>query len=84
MSISPQSEETQDSEPMYETIESLADLLLPDVIPFNEVRQHLKGYDKKKAIHQIVERAREEPAITRLRLWIVYGKLDELLNNGGL
>ena len=71
MSISRQSEETKDSEPMYETIESLADLLLPETIPFSEVRQHLKGYDKKKAIRQIVEGAREDPAISRLRLWIV-------------
>ena len=69
---------------MYETIESLADLLLPETLPFSEVRQHLKGYDKSVAIRQIVERARQDPLITRLRLWLVYGKLDELLNNGGL
>ena len=69
---------------MYETIEKLADLLLPETIPLSEIKDHLKGYNKGKAVKKVVERAREDPLITKIQLNIVYSRLQDLFNNGGL
>ena len=69
---------------MYEAIEKLADVLLPARIPLTDLKAHLKGYNKDKAVKQVVERARAEPLITKIRLHLIYARLEDLFNNGGL
>ena len=74
----------QQSDLMCKTVEELGDLLLPDRIPLSELRGHLKGYRKAKAVEQLVERARADPTITKLKLHLVYARLEYFFNNGGL
>ena len=82
--MSEQSEVTDDgNEMMFQTIEKLADLMLPSKIPLSELKDHLRGYNKTKAIEQLVERAREDPIITKVRLMAIYANLEDLFNNGG-
>ena len=69
---------------MCKTIEELGNLLLPERIPLSELKGHLKGYKKAKAVEQLVERARADPIITKVKLHLVYARLQYFFNNGGL
>lgn len=82
--MSEQIEQRQPEQQMYDTIERIADLLLPNRMPMSELKDHIKGYNKARAVQKIVERARENPAITKLQLITVYSRLHEFFTNGGL
>lgn len=82
--MSEQIEQRQPEQQMYDTIERIADLLLPNRMPLSELTDHIKGYNKARAVQKIVERARENPAITKLQLITVYSRLHEFFTNGGL
>lgn len=79
-----QPETVQQDEKMFATIQEIAEMLLPERISFSDISKHLRGYDKGKAVDDVVGHAREEPLLTRLRLMMVYSKLHELYKNGGL
>jgi len=72
------------NEPLYAVIERLADLMLPETISWREIKSHVTGYSKQKAVEQVVEAAKKDPLFTRIRLHIIYSELRELANNGGL
>jgi len=72
------------SEEALKSIESLAELMLPDRIDLSDIRAHLRGYSKRKAVEEVVERAKRDPLITKLKLGIAYTELRKLAQNGGL
>jgi len=57
---------------------------LPSKIDFSQIKQHLGGYKKEKAIEQLLEACKKDPEMTKLKLHLVYAKLKMLADNGGL
>jgi len=72
------------NESCVKALEKIGEIVFPDKIELRDVTQHLRGYNKEKAIEQLIERAREDPLMTRLKLFLVWTELDKLKNNGGL
>jgi len=70
-------------EPLYDAIKRLADLMLPASISLQDVAKQFP-YSKSKAVEQVVEAARQDPLLTKIRLHIIYTELRNLANNGGL
>jgi len=68
---------------MLQAVERIAEAVFPDRISFTDIRQHLGGYNKAKAIKQLVEAASKDPLITKLKLHMIYAELKRLFDNGG-
>jgi len=72
------------SESCIKALEKMGEIVFPDKIEWKDISKHMKGYDKEKAIGQMVEAAKRDPAMTRLKLFMLYTELQHLANNGGL
>jgi len=57
--------------------------MLPENISLQEVAKQFP-YSKTKAVERVVEAARQDPLLTKIRLHIIYTELRDLANNGGL
>lgn len=62
-----------------DTVEALRNLLDTVVPDFN-----VFGYNKERAIAELLKRAQKEPLMTKLRLHLIYVELKKLADNGGL
>lgn len=72
------------NEHCIEALEKIGQLVFPDSINWKSVTKHLRGYNKEKAIQQMIEAAKKDPLLTRLKLFLVFTELEKLKNNGGL
>lgn len=78
------SEEPLPLDPIFQAVKRLAEVMLPDSISWDDVKDHIPKYDKAKAVHEVVLRARRDPIFTKMKLYIVYTELKQLADNGGL
>jgi len=65
-------------------LEGILDLVVPHAIEFKAVAKHLKGYDRQAAIKTIIEKAQQDANLTKVRLYLIYSKLDEVVKKGDL
>lgn len=72
------------SEECVKALENIGRTVLPSRINFKDVTKHLRGYNKERAIEQMIEGAKRDPLMTRLKLFLVLTELEKLKNNGGL
>ncbi|NVM23524.1 MAG: hypothetical protein HWN68_17295 [Desulfobacterales bacterium] len=72
------------NEHCVEALRRIGEIVFPDSISWKAVTKHLRGYDKERAIEQMIEGAKRDPLLTRLKLFCVFTELERLKNNGGL
>jgi len=65
-------------------LEDILDLVVPHAIEFKSVARHLKGYDRQAAIKTIIQKAEANATLTRIQLFLIYNKLDEVVKKGDL
>jgi len=75
--------ERQSEEVLLRAVERIGEAVFPERISLGDIRQHLGGYNKARAVKQLVEAASQDPLITRLKLHMVYAELKRLFDNGG-
>jgi len=57
-------------------LENLLDAVVPDF--------SILGYNKQRAIKEILEGTKKDPLMTKIRLHLIYTELKKLADNGGL
>ena len=72
------------SEECVKALENIGRTVFPSRINFKDVTKHLRGYNKERAIEQMIEGAKQDPVMTRMKLFVVFTELEKLKNNGGL
>jgi len=72
------------SDGVANALHDILQLVVPQRIEFSAISKHLKGYNREEAIKTIIERAQANPILTRVQLFIIYNKLDEVVKRGDL
>jgi len=72
------------SSEMEAALERILDAVMPQKVSLADVKEHLGGYNRKKAMEKIIQAAMREPLLTKIKLHLIYVELKKLANNGGL
>jgi len=65
-------------------LENILELVVPHAIEYKSIAKHLKGYDREAAIKTIIEKAQQNATLTKVQLYLIYTKLDEVVKKGDL
>jgi len=65
-------------------LERILEAVMPQSVSVADVKEHLTGYNRKKAMEKIIQAAMREPLLTKIKLHLIYVELRKLANNGGL
>jgi len=69
--------------PFIEAVRKIAELVAPEHVSLGELTRYMGGYNKQKAVEHVVEAAKKDPLMTKVRLHLIYTELRKLADNGG-
>ena len=72
------------SEECVSALRNVAETVFPHRISLKDITRHARGYNREVAIEQLIEKAKESPDMTKLKLYIIYTELKKVADNGGL
>jgi len=72
------------NEELEKALENILNAVMPQSVSLSDVKDHLTGYNRKKAMEKILQAAMREPLFTKIKLHTIYVELRKLADNGGL